>query len=514
MKKSYSIETFETADGAHLITSPRSLEACHRVGVAPDELLPVDDAKLVTNSDNEDSAALKREHFRRKRQKKLQLVREERAALVAALESQARDLQADGGMGPAGQQERLRQPDAAKVVSALEAQMAERERKRFLSIVKRQQKELDRLMANEKIKVLQQQKILAADAAEAKKKKEHEQLVAQREADRAAKRQAIELEKKVKAEKELERRRELARSEDAREKLIKQMEQEEAKRWRREAERREQERREKLQEHARKSQLALREQECRAQLSKARMQQKESKVRAMLEDKRRHLRMEMEEKQRKAEEKIRKASERQREAQEDKKRRFDAKRKLASDRASALAQLKTDRIKQFKEENDAKMATRREALRHCYLDQLDRKKTIVQRIKDGEKYKLEVGRQRHAHMHTLKTKHDLQLDDHLDNVQRMRRMKEFARLRLLQKIEDESERFEKIKEDRQFLIEQRKKMAHDAFLRKSRMKEAIERMRISNKIDKSLESLLHGGGTGSEDRKDADADPEEGLAAI
>uniref|UniRef100_A0A7S1XQ95 Uncharacterized protein n=1 Tax=Phaeomonas parva TaxID=124430 RepID=A0A7S1XQ95_9STRA len=502
MQRTYSIEDFEQPDGCVPINSPRTQEACLRVGISAHELMPVDESFYRVENDTEASLTLKREHYQRKRDQKIEMVREQRNHIIEFLETQNMGLRAEQPVGvtlPAT----IKKESASETAAKAQAQMVDLERKRFASMVKRQKKELDRLVENEKIMMMQQQKIVAADEAEAKRRKEHEEMVAARQAESAAKRQAISLEKKYKADEELRKRKKLAKEEAAREKVIQQMEKEERARWRREAERREEQRRAKLAEHARKSALALAEQERRAEESRKRMERKEAMVKAMMEEKRRKKAIEVEQRQKRAEQRIKSALDRQREIQEEKKRKFDEKEKAAAERAAEIAEIDREKTAKLKEENDAKMAARQDSLRGCYQEQLDRRRRIIQRMRGREHYKNVVAEERARYHHTLKTKHDLQLQDHLENVERIRRVDDYTRLKLMRKIEDEDERFEHIKEERQFLIESRKEMGHQAFLRKFRMNEAIDRMRITNKMDKSLDSIVDGGGKSRRRKKNA-----------
>jgi hypothetical protein len=69
---------------------------------------------------------------------------------------------------------------------------------------------------------------------------------------------------------------------------------------------------------------------------------------------------------------------------------------------------------------------------------------------------------------------------------RIKRVNEFYKLNLHNKIEEETNRCELVKEQRQFLIEQRRKAALQASMQKHRMKEEMEKMRVSNKFQETL----------------------------
>ena len=140
------------------------------------------------------------------------------------------------------------------------------------------------------------------------------------------------------------------------------------------------------------------------------------------------------------------------------------------------------------------MKERREALEGCYEEQRARRRRIIHRMRSRAKHHSAVAKERADERRLRRTRNELKLKDRLDNVERIRRVGEVARLRLLRKIEDEDRRSEDIKEERRWLIDQRKRISHEAFLRRSRMEEAIHQMRITNKVDANLAALIEGRG--------------------
>merc|ERR1712054_644666 len=65
--------------------------------------------------------------------------------------------------------------------------------------------------------------------------------------------------------------------------------------------------------------------------------------------------------------------------------------------------------------------------------------------------------------------------------ERVKRIDEFVRLQTLQKIQDDDDRSERIKAEKQALIKQRKQAQLDSLLRKHRITQAMEQMRVTNK---------------------------------
>eukprot|EP00622_Pseudochattonella_farcimen_P004810 FR740300.1.p1 GENE.FR740300.1~~FR740300.1.p1 ORF type:complete len:107 (+),score=13.02 FR740300.1:302-622(+) len=99
---------------------------------------------------------------------------------------------------------------------------------------------------------------------------------------------------------------------------------------------------------------------------------------------------------------------------------------------------------------------------------------------------------------------DLWKEDKIQNVQRMRRVEEFNRLQTLQKIQEHDDRSERIKYEKAYVNLQAKQSAHEGFIRKQRVKEAMNEMRVTNKFS-NIESILSGG----EKRNTIDRDTQE-----
>lgn len=87
---------------------------------------------------------------------------------------------------------------------------------------------------------------------------------------------------------------------------------------------------------------------------------------------------------------------------------------------------------------------------------------------------------------------------------RIRRVEEFNRLQTLQKVQEDDDRSERIKDEKAFVREQQKNSAHEGFIRKQRVKEAMNEMRVTNKFV-NIESILGGDkkkSRGKEEEKD------------
>jgi len=98
---------------------------------------------------------------------------------------------------------------------------------------------------------------------------------------------------------------------------------------------------------------------------------------------------------------------------------------------------------------------------------------------------------------------ELHKEDKRQNVERLRRMNEYMRLQTANKLEEDDARTEKIKEQKEKILAERRKMAHENFLRKAAVKEAMEQMKVTNKFV-DIEELLAGGKKGRKGRRNLD----------
>ena len=112
----------------------------------------------------------------------------------------------------------------------------------------------------------------------------------------------------------------------------------------------------------------------------------------------------------------------------------------------------------------------------------DRITGIVEGRAKREQYYSVVTAKREKELTLKKCESELAKVDRVQNVARIRRIDDFLRLQTLQKVQEDDQRSVTIKAEKKFLAEQRKSTAHDAFLRKSRVREAMEQMRVTNKF--------------------------------
>jgi hypothetical protein len=247
----------------------------------------------------------------------------------------------------------------------------------------------------------------------------------------------------------------------------------------------------KMEEHAKKSALALQKQEELAEKNMADLKQREERLRIQLEEKKDKKRLEIQEQRERAELRIATALERNRKVQEDKKRMFDQKQEEAAHRAMEKAIELQEQMTEQASARDSKLSLRKERLGQAVQARADRKQGIIDNRTKREKYYTVVSAEREARLNLKKLDSELAKDDRVQNVARIRRIDDFLRLQTLQKVQEDDARSAMIKQEQAYLTDQRKQTAHDAFLRKQRVREAMESMRVTNKFV-SLDSLLEG----------------------
>ena len=131
-----------------------------------------------------------------------------------------------------------------------------------------------------------------------------------------------------------------------------------------------------------------------------------------------------------------------------------------------------------------------------------RKNKILKQLADRENYKYVVEAERAEQMAIRSLNKELHKEDKRQNVERLRRMNEYMRLQTSNKLSEDDARTEQIKAQKEKLLAERRKMAHENFLRKAAVKEAMEMMKVTNKyVD--IEELIGGKKSGKKGRRKA-----------
>ena len=99
-------------------------------------------------------------------------------------------------------------------------------------------------------------------------------------------------------------------------------------------------------------------------------------------------------------------------------------------------------------------------------------------------------------------------DEVLDNVRRINAIHNSIQAQRQMALDADDARTDQIRKAKQDLIEERKQIAHDANMRKWRVKEAMEKMKISNKFGNLEKELNKAMGASSGGTKNISAEPE------
>ena len=342
----------------------------------------------------------------------------------------------------------------------------------------------------------------------------HEEKVKKRKAVIAAKQEKRNEDLLIREQIELENRKALAESEAAREKAIVEKEIEDMKMHKKRMVENDMIARAKVEAHQKKIDDLIKVQEDLAKQSRADMERREAQLKATMEAAKEKRAKARAIKQAKTAKRIAIAAEKNRKIQEDK--------RTAYEKRVAEAEVKK-REKEVEEmEYIAKLIKKKAAADAVHAGRLADAKAGMQAKKqkivaDRSSREEKMATERAARESTTwlsKIEKDMHLEDKLQNVARIRRVEEFERLKLMQKIQLDDDRSERIKQERAYLMEQvcirssrmhfnyffyvcvhpffspqRHLSAHEAFLTRLRVREAMEQMRISNKST-GLEGIL------------------------
>ncbi|GMI06510.1 hypothetical protein TrLO_g11817 [Triparma laevis f. longispina] len=549
MNEIYSILNFEAGERPRVPNSPRTLEACLRSGIAPESLLPkpLKDFKQKGIPLARDGVArAKYEHYEMRRQERIQIINTERVSICQYLSA----VKSGGAMDEAMLSKKTNfnvTMNETKVVTAtvkfdpskstksnavasptgalkskaaeLKSSMLENEMKRFESMKRRQEKEIKRIVANEKQMGELQRKLLKAENDDAIRKKEHAKRVAALKAQALEKKRARENEKKQRDEGELARRRELAKKEAefeiAKAKRERKMEKVRA----REAMEREMERRRLLEAQAAKTAGIMKQQERMAEDSRLKMEAKARKVQENQERKRESKHKEIEEARLKAEQKIHTVVAMNKKIQADKRKAFDNKQaeiaRFKRENAEVVRKRTEEAAKKLADKHERQRQRQEEAQNKLF----DRKQRIIKQLEDKEQFKYVVEAERAEEMAIRQLRMELKKEDKRQNVERIRRMDEFMRLQVKQKMEEDDSRTASIREQKSQLLFERRQMQHENFLRKTAVKEAMDQMKVTNKFIDIEEVLAKKAGgkskkNGANDSWEEDSDDEGGRSGM
>lgn len=364
----------------------------------------------------------------------------------------------------------------------LKSAMMEMETRRVEAMKKRQEKEFLRMVEGEKRTILLQQKLLAASEEEMAKKKAHEKEVARHRKIEIEKKQERDRELQRQMEEEQRRRREIARKDGAlKDKLT--AEARAAERIRRhKAVLREEERHATLELLRQRTEEILKEQERRGEAQRLEIEAREARVKAQVIAKKEAKANEIQTARNKAEKRIQDALIKNHAIQQAKRQAYQARAAEAAARAEQKHVELLEAATKAAEARKAKQAKADERYLCAMQGLQDRIQKTLTRAENRANFYAKVAAERAQATLLMRVEKELRQKDKEENVKRIQRKEAFEKSCLLATQEADTARYEEIKRERAYLLEQRKATAQEAMMRKHRLREAMEEMKIKNQF--------------------------------
>lgn len=509
VKKVVSIET--CARTGERVNSPRSLEACRRTGIEPDELLPKAAGEFLGRSGKfslveKEAAVLRQQRYEQSRQLRLESVRKERELLLKHADADpiltARSLKRNKSTSPprraqsAGvtsstwRAQQQPQDESWAVLAITDAStMVLLEEKRLAKLKLRQKREIQGVIEMEtKMAKIQLENACRA-AEEAKRKEEFQKELKAKRAALVATKHEREMEKKKHEDREAAQRKFRAKADAEKDKLTQDEELRKQQLRHHEAIQRELERAQKAEEFQRQTEALLRHQEELVTVNRQRMLEKERQVLTKVDFANRKRHQEALERRERANARIQQANMANQLSLQRKKSEIEEKQLSACERAKEIqkktvAELKERSLQQRKDDD-----VRQKRLEMAMQQREKEKSRLLTKRQELEE-KLERVNEERERVRLLNTvERTLSVEEKQHNVERIKRKEEYARLQLLQRISHEDERSRAIKMQKHALMQARKHVALDAMVRKHRIAQAVEQLHTSNKWDKIEETL-------------------------
>ncbi|KAG2495718.1 hypothetical protein HYH03_006318 [Edaphochlamys debaryana] len=462
-------------EAALIPTSPRSVEACFRLGVDPIELQfhPIAFYKYAGDTDE----------IARLRYEKNEQVRRERIKSLIDLRKRLVD---DGWTGEPGRPATSggpKKPNASLAASAERpgtATMVEKERQRLDVLRKRQEREISQMLAHEsqrrELAEKQQKKVdelesRAAELARQKAENDREWMAKQREIELQRAREQRELEREAKrmAEERYRREREAQRQKE-----------EEERRAKKEAYARELERRQKTLEARAETERILADQAERVRQRKLAMEAADAERarRMQLEAQERHA-ANME-KRKKAQERISSALAMNNEILQKKRDDFERKERDAELRRQELEKQERQAMEMKRQQELDKERERQ----YKYLTAMEmeegRKKALRDRAEAKEREMAEMAAMRKREQDIRRVEREFELKRRLDRVDEIGKVHLYQRQSLLEKIMDDYERTRSMMRERQSLMHARKEANMAASMQRQQVAQAMEALKYKS----------------------------------
>jgi hypothetical protein len=411
-----SLESFDPNSRKEpILNSPRSIEACRRQGIEPNELL------IRTNPEIKDFFKHKKldpegldlicKHYEERRREKVRVLLEEREQLIEDEKNGLVVFDTDGLQKRSKEYKGAGSVSKSKYGGSMvggESALIEREKRQLEKIRLRQEKEIKQIMDHEAklAEIRNKQEDKMQQQADKDRQREHELM--QKRAEQEELRRQKEQEKKQRADEEAEMQKQLAQ--EAYEKEQEKMQQEKERERMRQIEfrRKEEEQKQKHEEFIKKTEEKLLEQQMRVEQRKAEMEMKDQIRLEMMRRQQEEKLLTNEEKRIRQEQRLKIAKEKNEELMYGKKQEFDEKFIRNEERRKAFelekeqkaeetrmrAEMHAQLIKKVLEGNSKNLEERREQslAKRSMAD--DRKRELDRIAEIERKQKLEAEREK------------------------------------------------------------------------------------------------------------------------
>ncbi|WIA18967.1 hypothetical protein OEZ85_003636 [Tetradesmus obliquus] len=459
-----------------LPTSPKSIEACFRLGIDPLELAFKPQTAFKKPGESDELVNMRFQHHEQLRQERLKALLEERKKLVeGGAESGHSHARSASNGGPASN---------GGVDPEITSAMIEKEKHKLEVLKRRQERDIQQMLQYEitrkQLLEKQQKKIeaLEARAAELKKQKvEHEKAWAAAQRERELQKLAEEQERDKEAA-------QIAAERYRREREMQRKEAEEARQRKKQAFLKEMERREKVEEARRETERILAAQEAEVAARKAAMEARDKERLDRMAKEATELAAANAAKKKKAEERIAAALDMNTKILHQKRSDFE-RREAASEVRRLEMEAEHKRQDELKHQAEAaKEAERKAKYELALAREEERKMSIQERANNKEHMLAMVNAERKATNDRKRIERELFDSLRRDKVDSIQKMQAYQRQLLLEKIMDENEKTAQLLAQRQFIQEQRKAANMSASLHRNKVNQLMESMKNIHNIEK------------------------------
>eukprot|EP01041_Mallomonas_annulata_P000415 gene415-751_t len=501
MESLISIVNFDDGGEIREINSPRSLEACLRAGLDPQELLPKPKSSFVSRKLTDTMIEEKYSNYERRRKEKIEVVKAERDSIIAYGERMQEI--ARKSLGPRVVHDHEKEMEKA-TSTALEM-----EQKRLDAVRRRQEKEIGKMIAREQALVDLQLKIKHSEDEEIKKKKEHDKKVAELKAQAEKKKAKRAQEQAEKEQEELLKRKQLMKKESAFERKRKEAEIQLQKKLAEDAKQRDVERQQKLEEHRKKTESIMEQQLEIAEQNRLKITEREAFVRSQLEAKKEQKKEELHSRRDTSIKRIKEALDKHHSLHEDKKSKFLQSQDEAAARTKELESLERDKLKKQAEDREKKNRQRLSRLFDASRTRAEYRQEIMDKINAKDAIYEKMRQEREESLKERNFQNELRMQELRENVERVARMKEFQRLQTMRKIQSEDERTKRLEMEKQDMQLRHREESRNSLQRKHAITNAMDIMRVTN--DFSMLDQLFSGKKGRHGKKRNDDGEGEDL---